>query len=663
MLYAILGSLMILCATPLAALFAGHRERMILGIGTFGNLFACVLGVSASLFALVSGEQIFLKIPWSLPIGKIAIGLDPLSSFFLVCIFLVSGLSALYGKGYFIHYQGKKWLLSPVFFFSFLVASMVGVVIARNGILFLAAWEIMSLSSFFLVTFENERKEVVKAGVLYLMASQAGVVFLFVLFTLLSRVSGSFDFNTFQMSSLKMPGLANTCFLLALVGFGTKAGFWPVHIWLPEAHPAAPSPVSAVMSGVMIKMGIYGLLRTLLFFGTPPSWWGGLIIGIGIVSGVLGVLHALTEHDLKRLLAYHSVENIGIIALGIGLGLLGQSLANPMIIFLGYSGALLHVLNHGLFKGLLFHGAGSVQHSTGTRNLDALGGLYRFMPMTGTSFLIGSAAICGLPPFNGFISEYLIYRGAFQGSFYFPTLWGLFALAIVPALALIGGLAVTCFVKAFGIIFLGNPRTEKTTHAHESNIFMVIPMIIGAVLCFVIGVFPIEMIYLTAPAADFFGGSFTAAEPAVNSLLMITYAAAVLFILIGLFYLLRRGLLRNRKVEKSETWSCGYPAYNPRMQYTAASFAEPVLAPFAPLIYSRIKHQKTPLGYFPEKAHYEKHLGDIASEKWLLPGIRRVVKILSQFRIIQQGRLQLYLLYIAATFAALLIWVLIKGGY
>ncbi len=292
---------------------------------------------------------------------------------------------------------------------------MTLVLVARNAVLFLSAWELMAVSSFFLVTFEHERESVRSAGWIYLVATHLGTGFLLAFFILMGRETGSMNFDVWAAQGIHTQGLAGILFLMAVVGFGTKAGFMPFHVWLPEAHPAAPSHVSALMSGVMIKTGIYGLLRAFTFLGAPPLWWGWLFIGIGLSSGVLGVLFALAQHDLKRLLAYHSVENIGIIALGIGVGLLGQNTGSPALVALGFGGALLHVLNHALFKGLLFLGAGAVAHSAGTREIDRLGGLLKQMPWTAATFLIGAAAISGLPPLNGFVSEFLIFLGAFKG--------------------------------------------------------------------------------------------------------------------------------------------------------------------------------------------------------------------------------------------------------
>jgi hydrogenase-4 component B len=660
MLGLVLLSVALLLASGIAAALVGRSDRAALSIGTVGGALSCALGAVAAFAALLGGDESSLKAAWSLPVGELHVALDPLSSFFLVCVFLVSGLSAVYGGGYLGASVGKRRLAPALFFFNLLVASMAVVTVARDGILFLVAWEIMSLTSFFLVTFESEREDVRRAGMTYLIASQLGVIFLFVLFALLGRGSGSYDFDILGAASGPAAGLANICFLLALVGFGTKAGFWPVHIWLPDAHPAAPSHVSALMSGVMIKMGIYGLLRTLAFLGTPPEWWGALLIAIGAVSGLAGVLHALAQHDLKRLLAYHSVENIGIIALGIGVGLLGQSQGNAAVAFLGFAGGLLHVLNHGLFKGLLFQGAGSVLHGTGTRDIDSLGGLYRRMPTTATTFLVGSIAICGLPPLNGFVSEWLIYIGAFRGGATFSAGWEIWALVVVPALALIGGLAAACFVKAFGIVFLGEPRTEAASRAHEAGNAMRVPMLVGAFLCLAIGLWPAGAVRIVAPAASFLG-KMSGASPDAGSLSAITRVGAVLLALVVLLGLVRLALLRGRKVSRAATWGCGYAAGSPRMQYTAVSFAQPILALFAPVIHSRVD-QQGPDGYFPAKAHYEEHLGDMAGERLLLPATRRVVRGLSRLHAIQQGRLQLYLVYIAVTLVVLLVWQLMEIG-
>ncbi len=401
----------VLLAGGLLALAAGKRARAASLVGAAGAVAGCGLALGQAAEALVGGQVVSFRAAWDVPLGSVYLVLDPLAAVFVAAIALVSGLAAIYGSLYLAHYEGRKNLGVSWLFFNVLVASMLLVVLARNGVFFLVCWEVMSLASFFLVLFEAERDGVCRAGWTYLVATHLGTAFLLALFAFLGRDAGSLDFDLFRAT----PDVANVAFLLAVAGFGTKAGFIPLHVWLPEAHPAAPSHVSAVMSGVMIKTGIYGLARTLTFLGPPPSWWGWVLVGIGASSGLLGVLFALAQHDLKRLLAYHSVENIGIITMGLGVGLLGVSYGSPAMMALGFAGGLLHVVNHAVFKSLLFLGAGAVRHATGTLEIDHLGGLLKRMPQTGFAFLVGAAAICGLPPLNGFVSEFLIYLGAFSG--------------------------------------------------------------------------------------------------------------------------------------------------------------------------------------------------------------------------------------------------------
>jgi len=645
----------LLTGSALLAAMLGRRDRIALAVGTAGAVAASLVGAGASLLALRGGVSPLWSAPFSLPIGELRVGIDPLSAFFALCICVVSGLAAVYGAGYLRSYLGKRRIAPALVFFNLLLAAMLGVVLARDGVVFLLSWEIMSLSSFFLVTFEDDRDEVRRAGTTYLIASHAGAILLFALFSLLAREAGSFDFAAMEKFGASAAGLGSAAFLLAIGGFGTKAGFWPMHIWLPDAHPAAPSHVSAVMSGVMIKMGIYGLLRVLPFLGPPPAWWGAVFILVGAVSGVAGVLHALAQHDLKRLLAYHSVENIGIIALGIGISLLGQRYGNPTLATLGYAGALLHTLNHGLFKGLLFQGAGSVLHGSGTRHLESLGGLYRRMPTTGTAFLVGSIAICGLPPLNGFVSEWLIYLGAFRGGATLPASGAVVALVTLPALALIGGLAAACFVKVFGVVFLGEPRSDHSRHAHEVGLAMRAPMLIAALACLAIGLWPAGAVALVAPAAVKLSGAAMPAD--LGALFHLSLLAAVLVCLIGALAWLRARLLKQRPIGRAATWGCGYPHATPRMQYTATSFAEPVLAPFSSALQIRT-HGGLPAGIFPALAHFEKHVGDMAGERVLVPAWRRFLHTARRLRVIQHGRMQLYLVYVLATLVALVLWQL-----
>jgi formate hydrogenlyase subunit 3/multisubunit Na+/H+ antiporter MnhD subunit len=391
----------------------------------------------------------------------------------------------------------------------------------------------------------------------------------------------------------------------------------------------------------------------------PPAWWGWGLIVIGITSGILGVLFALAQHDLKRLLAYHSVENIGIIALGLGLGLLGMSIRSPALTVLGFAGGLLHVLNHALFKGLLFLGAGAVVHETGTREIDHLGGLLKRMPFTGICFLVGAAAISGLPPLNGFISEFLIYLGAFRGIGVGVPVF-LATLMVIAALALIGGLAAACFAKAFGIVFLGEPRTQHCDHAHEVGILMRLPMIVLAAGCFLIGLsgpFVIQIFSKILPVVTGLPEQMVQArlDEAVGPLMVVLQMAVILSGFIGIMTLLRRRLLVSRVVKEAVTWDCGYAAPSPRMQYTASSFAQP-LTDFFGAVLRRRRRGAQPEGNFPKSAAFSTEMPDLFQQRLFRPAFDQFYNYAQRTHFFQHGRLQIYILYIIATLLVLFVW-------
>jgi formate hydrogenlyase subunit 3/multisubunit Na+/H+ antiporter MnhD subunit len=616
-----------------------------------------LIGLVAAVPIFLGGPSAVLRLPWEVPYGSFFVTLDALSAFFLLPIFLLSAVAAVYGNEYLQVYRDKKHLGASWFLFNVLVASMTLVVIAQNGILFLVAWEVMALASFFLVTFEDEQASVRQAGWVYLVATHIGTAFLLALFILLGREHGSLDFDQFTASA--GPGLL---FLLAVIGFGTKAGFVPLHVWLPEAHPVAPTHVSAVMSGVMIKTGIYGLVRILTVLGPPPMWWGWVLCGIGLSSGIVGVLFALTQHDLKRLLAYHSVENIGIITLGLGIGLIGLSVGVPVLAVFGFAGGLLHVVNHALFKGLLFLGAGAVLHATGTRDMERLGGLLKRMPWTGFSFLIGAVAISGLPPLNGFISEFLIYLGAFHGVTTLGRSLVVPALGVIAGLALIGGLAAACFAKAFGIVFLGESRSTHTAHAHETGAAMRFALLFLAMSCLFVGLgapWVIEALAVTLTAATGLSTDVVAAQLAQgkNSLSMVVLGSLGLLVVLAGLAGLRWRLLAHRQVTEHVTWDCGYARPTPRMQYTAASFAQPLTSVFHGLLQTRVRLSAV-RGLFPQGASLTTETDDL-SQAWMYqPLFAGMARILSSLRWVQHGHVHLYVLYIALTLLVLLVWKL-----
>jgi hydrogenase-4 component B len=655
-MWVIVIAVCLLFLSGFVSLISGGSPRRATLIGVTGTVTGCIAGLIPCINVLSGGHDLFLRFNWGMPYGSFYMALDPLSAFFLIPVFIISALASIYGSQYITAWYGKKSIGTSWFFFNVLAASMVMVVTARNAVLFLMSWELMSLASFFLVTFENEKEEVRKAGIRYLIAAHLSAVFLLAVFILLGRGEVFLDFDKFSAG-----GVLSTSFIFifALIGFGIKAGFMPFHVWLPEAHPAAPSHVSAIMSAVMIKTGIYGLLRIMSFLGTPSAWWGWLLIGIGVISAVLGALFAFVQNDLKRLLAYCSVENMGIIALGLGMGVMGMSLNQPLLTLFGFSGALLHVVNHAVFKGLLFLGAGAVCHAAGTRDMDDMGGLLKHMPWTGITFFIGAAAIAGLPPLNGFLSEFLIYFGAFKG-LSAGGASGMYSVLIIISLAAAGSLAVGCFAKAFGIVFLGNPRTEHRGDYHEAGLAMRIPMFFLAAMCILTALsMPLLIRVLNRilplisdlPREFLYNDMEKAAEPLIYVLIM----SLVFCVLLTAAIITRRGLIMKRGAGRSITWDCGYVNPTPKMQYTSSSFSRPIARFFK--IFLNTRYCFSPFkNIFPGKASFCTENPDLFHEYFYRVIFERICGLFVRFRWFQHGRLQLYILYIVITLLILLIW-------
>ena len=646
MLTLFLSAVSLLLATGLAALFSRKGPQIAVG----GCVIAGILGLIPVLASLFTSAAFTLRTGWNVPFGAFSLEIDPLSAFFLLPVFLLSPMAALYGQAYLKSQGGhvKSW-----FFWNSLVASMAVLVAARNAVLFLMAWEIMSLCSFFLVVCEHRRAESRQAGWTYLVSTHLGTACIVALFLLLGNSAHSFDFSEFIRSGIVSSPAAGLLFFLSVVGFGTKAGFVPFHVWLPEAHPAAPSHVSALMSGVMIKMGIYGLVRTLTFFNVYPFSWAAVLIAVGALSGILGVLFAIAQHDVKRLLAYHSVENIGIITLGLGIGVLGASLQLPFVAVIGFAGGMLHVLNHAVFKSLLFLGAGAVTVRAGTRDMDRLGGLLRRMPRTGIAFFIGAAAIAGLPPLNGFVSELLIFFAGYDGIAQGGAPVVAATAAAVAALGLIGGLAVACFTKVFGIVFLGEPRSPQAEQAHEADALMTGPMLVLAALCGVIaltsplilrvfkGILP-DLTHLSAAACSF------RLDRAAYTLEGFLVAAAAVIGMAAVLVGVRRCLLSGRSQTVVATWDCGFVKPSVRMQYTSSSFAQPLVDLFAPILRTH-RRLEAPAGHFPSSASIRTHTADPFRRLFFDPLFAAVQRALIAGHILQHGRVHLYVLYIALT--------------
>lgn len=625
-------------------------EQLFVGLVTLAAGLACAAAVTSLAFD-GSSE---LSAAWPIPGGHLAVRVDAISAMFVLQIAVLAALGAWYGLEYWsqrAHPQDGRKLRA---FYGAMTAGMLLLVVAWNAILFLAGWEIMTLAAFILVSTEDEKPAVREVGLVYLLATRAGTLCLFAMFALLAAASGSLDLERWPVA-LASP-VAGAIFLLALGGFGLKAGVMPLHVWLPGAHANAPSHVSAVMSGVLIKTGIYGLVRITALTAAPPLWWGYVLVALGALSGVLGVAFAIGQHDLKRLLAYHSVENIGIICLGLGVAVLGRSLHRPELVALGLGGALLHVWNHGLFKGLLFLSAGSILHATGTREIDRLGGLWRRMPRTGLAFLVGAVAICGLPPLNGLVSELLVYLGLFRVGAAGGSAWLAGALA-APSLALVGALAVACFVKVVGAVFLGQPRSPAPGGAHEAGSTMLAPMAILAAGCFFIGLAaPVVAPVLDAAVVAWAGESAAPRLASIAPLTWISLTSGALLVALALTGAWLAARTRGeRRAVAIGTWDCGYAAPAARMQYTASSFAEMIIRLLGGALRPDV-HPPHLEGPFPGTASFHSHLPDTVLDRAVVPGFSLAGRAFARLRVIQGGSTHLYLLYILATLLALLLW-------
>lgn len=618
------------------------------------TLLAIVLNASLSGYMAVislTGHDINLTLPGSYITSPIPVRIDALSAWFILIINIVFLTGGWYGLYYMKAYRDQRKKLSLHAIATLLLhASLISLVVIQNSIVFLIAWEIMMFSGFIGVIFEHEKETTLKAGINYLIQSHVCVAFLIAGFLWVSIKTGSYDFNAITaFSSSHAGGSALILFFLFFIGFAFKSGFVPFHTWLPYAHPAAPSHISGIMSGVLIKCGIYGILRMVLLIRVDYTAIGYVILAVSILSGLYGVMLAIVQHDLKRLLAYHSVENIGIIGLGIGIGCIGLGADNQLLIALGFAGALLHTLNHALFKSLLFYAAGIVYQATHTLNIERLGGLVKKMPQTTVLFLIAAAAITGIPPFNGFISEFIIYSGLYQWLQTASVVSLIVILFLILGLVLIGGLAILCFTKAFGIVFLGQARQTLPHEVKEAPFLQLVPMYIIALFIVLIGLFPQPFIQLLAKPIGLFtaisaGGYEPLKGPAFDALQPISWAMWGLILLVAGLLLVRKWVLSKRTVREDSTWGCGYVAPTPKMQYTASSFMRSYSKLNKPTLLF-VKHEKAVQQIFPAESRYESHAYD-KIEKWLIDKpVRLIRSLLDRFRFFQNGRLQSYILY------------------
>jgi len=658
---------MIFLAACLAAFLLGavasllpRSFRAASAIGSGMAVLGCLLGLVPAMQALIAPQDWTLTLSWPPPWGLGRLAIDGISGLFLTPALVLIALGAVYGRGYLAESEGRKKAGPPWFFYNILAAAITGVFTARDPFLLLFCWEAMALSSYFLVCMEDGDGAVRRAGRIYLIASHLGAAFLLVL-CLLPGASwppgeglplGLSPDMAANLAAGAVP--AGAVFVLALIGFGSKAGLAPFGVWLPEAHPAAPSHVSAVLSGVMIKTGVYGILRVLLVLN-PAPWWGWTLVAMGGATAVLGVAGALGQSELKRLLAWSSMENAGLMLMGLGLGALGRAMNAPLVAALGFGAALVHMVNHGVFKSLLFFCAGSVLHGTGERRMDQLGGVLGRMPVTGATFLVAALGICGLPPMGGFASELVLGLCAIKGLLLPVSGLDIPSLGVLAALVLCAGMAAAVFAGAFGTVFLGAARSPAAAQAHESPRAMRGPMIVLAVLAPLLGLgAPLVLEAALRALEPALPGAVALGAPTVEALWTAAMVFGLLLALFGGLYALRRALLRGRDVRTAPTWDCGYAAPTSRIQYTYSSFAQPLADMFQALT-GRTGSTTRPWGLFPARAGYAAETEDRILQGFL--GLFGFINAkLEAMHRLQQGQVHVYVLYIAATLVALLAW-------
>jgi hydrogenase-4 component B len=603
---------------------------------------------------LLGGRVPPMSFRTTLPGGPWVVELDALSAWFVLLLCIVAAATVSFGVTYLARERAHRNIGPPHALFSLLVAAMLGVFAARAVVPFLLAWEIMAVSAYLLIVFEHERPGVRRAGLVYLVLTHAGTLALLGMFLAWGRGSPDLSFARLTPAAAHLVGGGVPILLLAIFGFGVKAGVFPFHFWLPGAHAAAPSHVSALLSGVMIKTGVYGLFRVLSLFGAPPPWWAWTVLLLGLASALLGVLWALTQDDLKRALAYSSVDNIGVILLGLGLGALGTAYHNPVLALLGFTGALLHTLNHALFKSLLFLGAGAVVRATGTREIDRLGGLARVMPRTAWAFLIGSMAIVGLPALNGFIGEWTLVRGFLvaAGSTGPLRLAGLGAAAV----ALIGALTLACFLRLGTTVFLGRPRSAGVEATEDAPGGIGAGLALLGLVCLAIGVVPsIAVTPALRVAAMISPNPPTRARAAPGDAAItgaVSALVAGLLVLAAIVWLVRLRAGGAGSVRTGTTWGCGYATPTVRMQYTAASFSAPLAQVFStpPILVGD--------GTVPDAGPARE---DRVLHGFAVPAWERIRRLAAELRPLQQGRVTTYLRYIIGTVLLLLGFLYFSG--
>lgn len=609
-----------------------------------------VLSSIPSILALTDVPQTgVINIPHLM--GDISLRIDGLSAWFILIINFTSITGVLYGTGYLKSYSKLKANLEMHWVFYILFhLSMVWVCIFEHGIAFIISWELMSLSSLMLVIFEFQNKQTLKAGINYMVQMHLSVVLLTLGFILLYVNTGSFNFEALAL--LPAGKSSVWIFVLLFSGFAIKAGFIPFHTWLPHAHPAAPSHVSGVMSGVIVKLGIYGIFRIIMYLRHDLVLFGEVILVLSIVTAIYGIANAAVKFDFKMMLAYCTIENIGIIGIGLGVGLMGIGNGDKTMAILGFSGALLHTLNHSLFKSLLFFGAGSIYQQTHTRNIERLGGLIKKMPITAVFFLIGSMAIGGVPPFNGFVSEYIIYNGLFHGLLNFQGIsQSILLILTITGLVMVGGMSLITFTKTFGVIFLGNPREELPHEPKEASFIMLLPqyLIVAAMLS--VALMPqfffgyANKVVLSSFATGL-PGTLVSLPPVADNIANIGMATLIFIVLMIVVFGVRWMIVHRRPAVAYETWGCGYVAPVRKAQYTGRSFTKSFGQLFTFLVKEKKNIAKIPkTQIFPDPIKFATSYIDLLEEYLVTPLAKRLTFTLNYFQFIQNGQIQSYVLY------------------
>ena len=668
-------SVLIYIITAVAAPFLASRQASLIKITFIFSSIASAFGVYAGFMAVSSGQAETLTLPIGLPDLAFYLRLDSLSGFFLLLTALLGLIVSIYSAGYVKGFLGSRQVTSLAVFYCLFMAGMLLVLLADDAYFFMIAWELMTISSFFLVCFEDESLEARRAAFIYLLMAHVGAMLILLAFGIMAGFAAGFEnFSGFTFDAMRAAPIphkwTSIVFVLAFFGFAAKAGVIPMHVWLPEAHPSAPSNVSALMSGVMLKIAIYALIRvTFDILPITAWWWGGLVFCLGLASAVMGILYALMQVDLKRLLAYSSVENVGIIMISLGLAMIFKFHNMNLLAALALTASLYHCLNHALFKGLLFMGAGSILHATRERNMERMGGLIHKMPQTSFLFLGGCLAIAALPPFNGFVSEWLAFQAFLQSSVLPGQILKLISPIGAALLALTAALCARCFVKVYGVVFLGHWRGAGQCKAHEVDLSMRVGMSLAVLACLGLGIFPTIVIGWMDTVTKGLTGAGIGASAQAHGWMWLTpvsaerasYSGPLVFAVIAVVIFIVYLVFHSRKdcVRRSAIWDCGYPKLTNRMQYNSTSFAMPLRRIFGSLLIIketvRPGDASRPLA-FQQRFAFEVKIFDRAWYIIYKPLSQAAFWIARHAMRLQHGRIQIYLVYSFITLILLLVF-------